>query len=317
MDSTATQLIDDICSDDPVRVSAALQAAAPLQEMLTPVLLAKLQDVLNQPAAWIKTNGECSPVFLFYLAAAWREMRAHSLLAAVLRLPPKQCDALLGDFITEDAQRVLADTYPGDLSAIKGLALDSSADPFARGTAFSAAALLTARGIVPRDEVLALFSQVAALTLDPEIENDSATATGLVSTLMDLSAWELRGTVITLFERDLVDYGWVGEEDEVLEKLEPGTKFTTDSYRFSPPITNAWESVQRWNFFTPRGIAREQIRGEDSIEADADLEPRLDVGEEVFKSPGPQLPYHAPAKPGRNDPCSCGSGKKYKKCCGA
>ncbi len=21
--------------------------------------------------------------------------------------------------------------------------------------------------------------------------------------------------------------------------------------------------------------------------------------------------------PGRNDPCSCGSGKKYKKCCGA
>ena len=22
-------------------------------------------------------------------------------------------------------------------------------------------------------------------------------------------------------------------------------------------------------------------------------------------------------KPGRNDPCSCGSGKKYKKCCGS
>ncbi|WP_304055492.1 SEC-C metal-binding domain-containing protein [Nitrosomonas communis] len=23
-----------------------------------------------------------------------------------------------------------------------------------------------------------------------------------------------------------------------------------------------------------------------------------------------------PAKVGRNDPCPCGSGKKYKKCCG-
>jgi preprotein translocase subunit SecA len=23
-----------------------------------------------------------------------------------------------------------------------------------------------------------------------------------------------------------------------------------------------------------------------------------------------------PPKPGRNDPCPCGSGKKYKKCCG-
>jgi hypothetical protein len=28
-------------------------------------------------------------------------------------------------------------------------------------------------------------------------------------------------------------------------------------------------------------------------------------------------PVHVEAKPGRNDPCSCGSGKKYKKCHGA
>lgn len=26
--------------------------------------------------------------------------------------------------------------------------------------------------------------------------------------------------------------------------------------------------------------------------------------------------YHAPKKIGRNDPCPCGSGKKYKNCCG-
>jgi len=25
--------------------------------------------------------------------------------------------------------------------------------------------------------------------------------------------------------------------------------------------------------------------------------------------------YHADPKTGRNDPCPCGSGKKYKKCC--
>ena len=28
-------------------------------------------------------------------------------------------------------------------------------------------------------------------------------------------------------------------------------------------------------------------------------------------------PVRADRKPGRNDPCPCGSGKKYKKCCGA
>jgi len=28
-------------------------------------------------------------------------------------------------------------------------------------------------------------------------------------------------------------------------------------------------------------------------------------------------PLQAKTEPGRNDPCPCGSGKKYKKCCGA
>jgi len=29
------------------------------------------------------------------------------------------------------------------------------------------------------------------------------------------------------------------------------------------------------------------------------------------------VPIVKGAQPGRNDPCPCGSGKKYKKCCGA
>ncbi|QIL43200.1 UPF0149 family protein [Acidovorax sp. HDW3] len=39
---------------------------------------------------------------------------------------------------------------------------------------------------------------------------------------------------------------------------------------------------------------------------------------QVWKSLGPrQEPIARSQAPGRNDPCSCGSGKKYKKCCGA
>ncbi|WP_249030796.1 SEC-C metal-binding domain-containing protein [Roseinatronobacter thiooxidans] len=30
----------------------------------------------------------------------------------------------------------------------------------------------------------------------------------------------------------------------------------------------------------------------------------------------PGSPYAAPKKQGRNDPCACGSGRKYKMCCG-
>ncbi len=39
---------------------------------------------------------------------------------------------------------------------------------------------------------------------------------------------------------------------------------------------------------------------------------------ELWRSIGPRVEtVHVGDKPGRNDPCPCGSGKKYKKCCGA
>ena len=38
---------------------------------------------------------------------------------------------------------------------------------------------------------------------------------------------------------------------------------------------------------------------------------------DMWRTLGPRVTTaHKPATPGRNDPCSCGSGKKYKKCCG-
>ena len=38
-------------------------------------------------------------------------------------------------------------------------------------------------------------------------------------------------------------------------------------------------------------------------------------GEDEAPLPDPVEPIHASAEPGRNDPCPCGSGKKFKKCC--
>ena len=39
-------------------------------------------------------------------------------------------------------------------------------------------------------------------------------------------------------------------------------------------------------------------------------------GEDETPLPPPVEPINADSKPKRNDPCPCGSGKKYKSCCG-
>ena len=50
-----------------------------------------------------------------------------------------------------------------------------------------------------------------------------------------------------------------------------------------------------------------KARGTDDMEAEEEL---LEKTEKVE-------PIQAGDAPGRNDPCPCGSGKKFKKCCGA
>lgn len=39
------------------------------------------------------------------------------------------------------------------------------------------------------------------------------------------------------------------------------------------------------------------------------------IGTKGYRHKAETKPYIAPPKVGRNDPCPCGSGKKYKKCC--
>jgi len=41
----------------------------------------------------------------------------------------------------------------------------------------------------------------------------------------------------------------------------------------------------------------------------------IDAEQELLDNTPPVDPIKADDTPGRNDPCSCGSGKKYKKCC--
>ena len=67
-----------------------------------------------------------------------------------------------------------------------------------------------------------------------------------------------------------------------------------------------------WQFYAPGKIARRQDRWEEeAARGDGGL-----ADDDYFLDDAPALPYVRPAeKLGRNDPCPCGSGRKYKKCC--
>jgi uncharacterized protein YecA (UPF0149 family) len=62
---------------------------------------------------------------------------------------------------------------------------------------------------------------------------------------------------------------------------------------------------------------REQQRQLDELAKKARRKEDVEAEEKLVKETEKVKPLAAGGQPGRNDPCPCGSGKKYKKCCGA
>jgi hypothetical protein len=78
--------------------------------------------------------------------------------------------------------------------------------------------------------------------------------------------------------------------------------------------TPSWRRHEEpWHFYARGRIARRQDRWAEEAARAAKDTPDFD-GDRFFEAPA--IPYTRPTeKIGRNDPCPCGSGKKYKRCC--
>lgn len=79
----------------------------------------------------------------------------------------------------------------------------------------------------------------------------------------------------------------------------------------STGIGDTVEELRHWATFQEQPVNQKAVLSEhipsNFADDEANDEPALQVPQTIRYS-GPRV--------GRNDPCSCGSGKKYKKCCG-
>jgi SEC-C motif len=140
--------------------------------------------------------------------------------------------------------------------------------------------------------------------LTPDVAVEIAFVVSDLADLADPSAVDL---IKTVFKEGLIDTSFVAEED-VADQY--------DSAGAAPKVTTDWLELYRKSYDKhveeleppalppPISVRRPRYRYED----------RYDEGE-----PPPDMPATAPIlntgpRLGRNDPCWCGSGKKYKRC---
>ena len=315
------QIVPDKCDFAPYET--ALRAADLHREALAPQLIAAIDRVSDNPGHYFDHEENCLHTFAIYLLAQFRETRALDAFLRFFSLPGEQALDLTGDMITENGAAVIASVCGGNPAPLLRLIHDENVNEFVRGQAIGGLLVQCIWGERPREAVIAdlrgLFSTL------PKPGNGHVWAE-LANAAGDFNAPELLPEVRQAFAENLVDESIVSlEEIDPAAKSDPGTYAPVDLQELydwfcerNVPV-DAINECSAWLCFDDAADETDDwIDGWDDSLDDSNGTPiyadRTPLELPPYQPPG--IPYIAPPKVGRNDPCPCGSGMKYKKCCG-
>ena len=276
---------------------SALRAADSDRSVALPSFLAEIERYMAGNA---DDRAKSNPLFfIFHLLGAWREKSAYRPLARLLRLPSGEIDRIFGDGVVSTSHRVMAAVFDGDPQPLYEIILDGDADEYVRSRMCEALAMVALRGELARDEA-ARFFQACWSELKPE--HNCFVWNGWQSAIALLGLADLTVHVKSAFERGSVDKSWLGFEDferDLRYAIEHQGSLPYMEDREFTLFGDTVEELSKWYGFSPEYDEDKRRR------ARAVAERSLSSRTEVSLFP----------KVGRNDPCPCGSGKKFKKCC--
>jgi hypothetical protein len=208
---------------------------------------------------------------------------------------------LFGDTVTEGLSQILASVYDGNPAPLRSLVESDEVNEYVRSAALDAFLVLEHTGQMPRAEVVEYFRSLFHGKLQ---RTHSYAWDGFVCAVADLPAPELLEEVRQAYAKGLVD-DTVADLEGIERDMAAPEPRRRDRRHL---IADAIAEMERWACFHPGDSGPTE-----QPKAQAPVSP---------PSP-PVTAEYVPAKPlirepkiGRNDPCPCGSGKKYKKCCG-
>ncbi len=247
---------------------------------------------------------------------AWRALgqvladghpRAPEAIAPLLALFQRADDS--DDWVMSDLPEALALIGAPAIEPIANYLADTTHGEWARVTAADTLGHIGQAHPELRAECVArLAKQLEKFTDQPETVN-----TFVISALWDLRAVEALPAIEQAFAAGRVDESVNGDWEDV--QIHFGLK----QRRTQPRKPNSLSEINRQMAETREEIEAYKRENADLRETIATMEaivPAVEGSADNSEWIIPE-PYIAPPKVGRNDPCPCGSGKKYKKCCGA
>jgi hypothetical protein len=250
-DSRITEILKAFEVFDGLYKRDEVEAAVELQKEITPHLIEVLEKVLSDPAAHTESQDYYAHIYALILLGHFKEQRAHRPIIELFSLPPDLPHQLFGDVVTEDLPIIMLKTCGGSTDKIKSLILNTAADEYCRSSAMRAMVFAVVDGIIPREDVLALFG---SLFTGNEAPLDSAFWSLLAHNMCDLYPEEMMGVIEKAYQDGLIAPGFIGIEDFELAlsggKEEAFEQVRAEMRRRSPEDVHGYMSG--WACFTPK-----------------------------------------------------------------
>ena len=257
-----------------------------------------------------KGNGH---LFALYLLTELRAKESLSAIVEAVSLPGEGPFDLFGDSITEDLHRMLAVLAADQPDVVDALCSDQSINEYVRWQAVKTYLHWVREGRWTREEAVQRLQTHLRTAIQHE---DHEGATGVAAELVSYSPQECYGDIEAAFRRGLVDRMVVSEKT-FARSIPEGEAWFERCLQNCPPtgIQDTVHELESWACFRgsgPRTVNPRSGQAQGGFQDD-DWSDRLEEAPLWQSEPSIQ---HQTTRVGRNDPCPCGSGKKYKKCCG-
>lgn len=305
------------------------------QQEMTPLLLDALKDFAEDAEGYSEEEGNCLHLVALTVLAQFRETAVFPILMDIVTtFDPKDWDTdagyeeLICALPEEAVARILASVMATDIGKLQAIVTDKTLEIDFRCRALEALKSCYIEGDMERSDLTAFLSGLFREFKSEHLETDILPLwMTLYDQCLDIHPQEMMDDI-----RDACETGFLGDEvnGRTLERaktyckempeqsLSSNRKQLIEEFGY---IREADKELESWGM--NRVFDFDGMLDEISASLSVRAEQRA-LQNEVISNAHRQL-FHESAnvpftreevKVGRNDPCPCGSGKKFKKCCG-
>lgn len=282
------EIIDEFNKDESVFAYDAVAKAKENKELASDILLDNLKEFVNNIKDYKEKLYPISTLYSIFLLAEFKDKRLFPILIDIINNKEIDSDKFFGDVVTEWLSSIIVSVFDDDFKSLNSVIENKEIDEYIRGSFLDCYIYFYENNIVTKEEIEKYLKKLIKLYnhdddfifyhIEKVIIN-----THLFSMMSDVNALFKYGLIDTFIRGDYVDF-----VDDIFNYNSTMDKIF--------PIEDIVKSISGWACFkNTKSFDKKSIN---------DMPKKL-INDYNGKN----------KKVGRNDPCPCGSGKKYKKCC--